>query len=130
MSELTTAGALLVLWLACLYLVGLGLTILLARTRAHRFLAHFAQTSRANWIESVLRMLVGTAFVIAAPKLDHPLLARAVGAFLAGTALLFVMFPGLHRRFAAPAVASVAPFLPLIGIASLAMGFSLALYIA
>ncbi len=130
MFSLATAGALLVLWLACLYLLGLGLLILFARTRAHRFLAGFAQTPRANWTESVLRMLVGIAFVIAAPKLPHPSLALAVGAFLAGTALLFVVFPGLHRRFAAPAVASVAPFLPLIGIASIAMAILLALYIA
>ena len=122
-------GAYAVLWLACLYLLGLGLLILFARDRAHRFLVAFAQTPHANWTESVLRMLVGIAFVIAAPDLDHPLAARTFGAFLACTALLFVMFPGLHRRFAALAVASVAPFLPLLGIASITMAVLLALYI-
>ena len=123
-------GATLILWLACLYLLGLGVLILVARDQAHRFLAAFAQTSRANWIESVLRMLVGLAFIIAAPTLDHPLAARIFGAFLAGTALLLVIFPGLHRRFAAPAVASVAPFLPLLGIASIALAILLGLYLA
>lgn len=123
-------GAYVVLWLACLYLLGLGLLILFARDRAHRFLAAFAQTPRANWIESVLRMLVGIAFVIAAPDLDHPIAARTFGAFLASTALLFVVFPGLHRRFAAPAVAWVVPLLPLLGIASITMAMLLALYLA
>lgn len=123
-------GAMIILWLASLYLLGLGLTILFARSRAHHFLAGFARTPRANWIESVLRMLVGLAFVVAARRLDHPLAAQLFGAFLAGTALLLILFPGLHRRFAAPAVASVAPFLPLLGIASIAMAVALALYIA
>ena len=123
-------GALVILWLACLYLLALGLLILLARDRAHRFLASFAQTTRANWTESVLRMLVGAAFVIAAPLLDYPVAARYFGLFLAATALLLVIAPQLHRRFAAPAVASVAPFLPLLGIASIAMAILLALYLA
>jgi hypothetical protein len=120
----------LILWLACLYLLGLGLLLLFARPRAHRFLAGFAQTPRANLAESVLRMLVGLAFVIAAPGLDHPLAAQVFGTFLAGTAMLLLLFPGVHRRFAAPAVASVAPFLPLLGIASIAMAAALALYLA
>lgn len=130
MTAPIVTGALLILWLASLYLLGLGMLILFARPRAQRFLEGFAQTPRANWAESVLRMLVGLAFVIAAPALDHPLLVQLFGAFLAGTALLLVLFPGLHRRFAAPAVASVVPFLPLLGIASIVMAAALALYIA
>ena len=123
-------GAMVILWLAGLYLLGLGLLILFARDHAHRFLAAFAQTTRANWTESVLRMLVGVAFVIVAPALDHPQVARTFGLFLAATALLFVLAPQLHRRFAAPAVASVAPFLPLLGITSIVMAVLLALYLA
>lgn len=123
-------GALAILWLSCFYLLGLGLLILTNRERAYHFLSAFAQTTRANWIESLLRMLVGIAFVIAAPVLDHSALARLFGAFLAGTALLFVLLPGLHRRYAAPAVASVAPFLPLLGVASIALALILALYLA
>ncbi|WP_309602242.1 hypothetical protein [Sphingomonas sp.] len=123
-------GALAILWLACFYLLGLGLLILINRERAHRFLAAFAQTTRANWIESLLRMVVGIALVIAAPVLDHSALARLFGTFLAGTALLFVLLPGLHQRFAAPAVAWAAPFLPVLGVASIAMALMLGLYLA
>ncbi len=124
------SGALLILWLACFYLLALGLLILFARARAHRFLAAFAQTPRANWTESILRFLVGGALIVAAPGLDHPLVARVAGVFLAATALMLVIFPALHRRFAAPAVESVAPYLPLLGIASIAMAVALALYLA
>lgn len=123
-------AAIAMLWLACFYLFGLGLLSLVARDQAHRFLASFGQSPRANWTEAVVRMLVGLAFVIAAPRLDHPLMMRVLGGFLSGTALLFVLFPGLHRRFAAPAVATVAPFLPLIGIASIVLAILLAWYLA
>jgi len=119
----------LILWLASFYLLGLGVLILVARDRAHRFLAAFAQTTRANWIESLLRMLVGMAFVVAAPRLAHPLVARSFGLFLAATAMLLVIAPHLHRRFAAPAVASVAPFLPLLGVGSIILAILLALYL-
>lgn len=120
-------GAYAVLWLTVAYLVGLGVAILAARDRAHRFLVAFAQTSRANWTESLLRTLVGSAFIMAAPMTHYPLAIRVIGAFLAGTAVILILFPGLHRRFAAIAVASVAPFLPLLGIASIALGLLLAL---
>ncbi|MGZ8998679.1 MAG: hypothetical protein ACXW2T_07485 [Allosphingosinicella sp.] len=130
MHGFLVSGAILVLWLACLYLLGLGLLILFARDRAHRFLAAFAQTTRANWTESMLRMLVGVAFVIAAPRLDHPLAARTFGLFLAATALLLVIAPGLHRRFAATAVASIAPYLPLLGVGSIILGMALAFYLS
>ncbi len=123
-------GATIILWIACLYLFGLGLLILIARDRAHRFLAAFAQTTKANWTESMLRMLVGLAFVVAAPTLTHPLAVQIFGSFLAVTALLFVMAPDLHRRFAAPAVASVASYLPLLGAGSIILALLLALYLA
>lgn len=123
-------GAIVVLWLAVIYLLALGIGSLVARERAHRFLASFAQSPRANWTESLLRLLVGMAFVAAAPALDPPIVARTIGIFLAITAVMLTVFPTLHRRFAAPAVASVAPFLPLLGIASIALAGLLAGYIA
>lgn len=130
MPALIVDGAMVILWLACGFLLGLGLLILSARDAAHRFLAAFAQTDRANWIESVLRFVVGMAFVVAAPNLEHPLFARIIGIFLSATATLLVLFPSVHRRFAALAVASVAPFLPLLGIASIALAILLGLYLA
>lgn len=129
MQGVIVTGAMAILWLVCLYLFGLGLLILVDRDQAQRFLASFGQSPRANWTEAVMRMLVGLAFVIAAPVLDHPLIMRVLGGFLSGTAVLFVLFPGLHRRFAAPAVALVAPFLPLIGVASIILAILLACYL-
>ncbi|MCY7270925.1 MAG: hypothetical protein LH485_02560 [Sphingomonas bacterium] len=112
MYDLLVNCALVVLWLTCLYLVLVGAAMLLAPDRALPLLSGFAQTARANLIESALRSIAGVAFVIAAPTLGHPRFIRWFGAFLAATALLFVVAPRLHKRFAGPAVASVAPICP------------------
>ncbi len=122
--------ALIILWLTCLYLLLLGAAMLLAPDRALRFLSAFAQTSRANLIESALRFIAGVAFVIAAPTLDHSRFIRWFGVFLAATALLFVVAPRLHQRFAGPAVASAAPYLSVIGAASIVLAMVFALYLA
>ena len=122
--------ALLILWMACLYLIILGGTMLLTPDLARRFLETFAQTSRANLVEAFARLAVGIAFVIAAPVLDHPLIIRVFGAFLAATALLFIVAPGLHRRVATRSVATVAPFMRLIGASSIALGLALSYYLA
>ena len=123
-------AALIILWMTCLYLFGLGATMLFAPDRARRFLSAFAQTPTANLIEAVIRFTAGLAFVAAAPALDHPLAVRWFGIFLAVTALLFVGAPGLHRRFAGRSVAAILPFLSLLGVASITLAVLLAAYLA
>ena len=122
-------AALIILWTTCLYLLGLGATMLFAPDRARQFLSAFAQTPKANLIEAVIRLTVGLALVIAAPVLDHPLVVRWFGIFVAVTALLFIAAPGLHRRFAARSVAAVLPFLPFLGVASIVLAMLLAAYL-
>lgn len=123
-------AALIMLWATCLYLLGLGATMLFAPDRARRFLTAFAQTATANLIEAAIRFTAGLAFVAAAPALDHPLAVRWFGVFLAATALLFVAAPGLHRQFAKRSVAAILPFLPLLGMASITLSVLLAAYLA
>jgi len=130
MNDPLVNGALVILWLTCLYLLLLGAAMLLVPERAFRFLSAFAQTSRANLIESALRFIAGVAFVFAAPALDHPRVIHWFGLFLAATAILFVVAPRLHQRFAGPAVASVAPYLSVIGAASIVLALVLAFYLS
>lgn len=122
-------AALIILWTTCLYLLGLGAAMLFTPNRARRFLSAFAQTPKANLIEAVIRLAAGLAFLIAAPVLDHPLVVRCFGVFLAFTALFFIAAPGLHRRFAARSVAAVLPFLPWLGVASIVLAILLAAYL-
>ncbi len=119
-----------ILWLVCLYLFLLGTAVLMVPKRSLQFLSAFAQTPRANLIEAALRFVAGVAFIGAAPLLTFPTLASIIGLFLTATALAFVAAPGLHRRFAGPAVAAVARKFPLFGIASIALSLLLAVFIA
>ncbi len=122
-------AALIILWIMCLYLLGLGAAILLAPDQARRFLSAFAQTPTANLVESAIRLSAGLAFAVAAPVLDHPPVVRGFGIFLTLTALLFIAAPGLHRRFASRSVTVVLPFLPLLGVASIVLAMLLAAYL-
>gem|GEM_PF-3764476 len=52
-------------------------------------------------------------------------MAIVIGVVLSASALLLVMLPGLHRRFARKAVVRVDRFLPLFGMASIILGGTL-----
>ncbi len=114
------------LWLAAIYLAVLGITAMFRQRVAHHFLGRFAQTPQANFIEAGARLAVGLAFVAAAPLLSFPMAIRLIGAFLAFTALLMLLWPSWHRSLAARSVAMIAPYIRLIGAASLALSALLA----
>lgn len=124
------AAGVVVLNLAAAYLAGLGLAVLLRPAAARAFLAGFAQTRHANWIEAALRALVGVAFIVAAGRTQHPPFALVIGLFLVATAVLMLVLADAHRRFAARATASLAGVFPLFGAASLALAAALLWFIA
>ena len=119
-----------VLWLAAAYLIALGITALVRPDKAQAFLAGFAQTRRANWIEAIIRFVIGLAFVFAAPALPYPVALTAFGALLMLTAAALPSFPDAHRRIAARSVASIAPFIRLVGVGSLIGGIVLCLLLS
>lgn len=118
------------MWLAAAYLLALGVAALLAPSLARRFLAAFARTPATNMLESIIRLLVGLAFVGAAGRLRWPDLAFGLGIFLAATALLMLALPSLHRRLARRSVAAIDRFLPLLGAASIILAILVALMLA
>lgn len=109
------------------YLLGLGAAALIAPSRARRFLSAFAQTPRANALESAARLAAGLAFIGAAPRLRIPDLGLGIGLFLAATALLMLVLPEAHKRFAARSVAAVGRMFPLFGAAAIGLAGLLAL---
>lgn len=129
MTAAALAG-LVVLWLASAYLLGLGLVAVVKPALAHRFLAAFAQTRRANWIEAVVRGACGLALVAVAPLLPMPELAVGAGIFLFLTAALMPILPDLHRRIAARSVAAIAPYMRLVGVGAIVIGIVLRLLLS
>lgn len=122
-TTMIEAAALAVVGMAGVYLVALGATCLAAPARAGRFLSSFARSPSWHRAELAVRFLVGGALVIAASRLPGPGLFAAAGwALIATTAVLLALPWRWHRRFAGETVPRALRALPLLGLASLALG--------
>ncbi|HRG16239.1 MAG TPA: hypothetical protein PLB00_09585 [Pseudomonadota bacterium] len=114
-------------WAAAAYLLALGLLLLVSPAHGRRFLAGFAQTVSAHYLELGLRILVGAAFIAHAPKMATPTLFAALGWVLIGTSLVLALMPWRwHARIAQRSVAMATRFTLPLGLASIAMGAGLA----
>jgi hypothetical protein len=121
-TVLATVGVVMV----GLYLFALGATALTRPQIAERFLGGFASSIATHFTELALRVLAGAALVHAAPRMAGTPAVRAFGIILIGTSLALALIPWrVHRRFAAWSVPQAMPYLPLIGVASLAGGLCL-----
>ena len=114
-------ASLAILWLAVAYLATLGIAVLFRPAIARLFLSAFAATTKANVIECALRFIVGLAFIGASSRLKHPIIATGLGLFLAVTALILLLLPGLHRRFAETVTKRLFRVFPPFGLVSLAL---------
>ena len=119
-----------ILWVAAAYLLGLGLIAIVRPTQARLFLAGFAQTNTVNMVEAGLRMLVGVAFILASDRTRNAPVPTIIGSFLVVSALVLLLLPGLHRRFASTSTSRLSDVLPLFGLASLALALLLTWFIA
>jgi hypothetical protein len=112
-----------VVFLSGLYLVALGLLSLLRPSQASGFLLGFATSARTHYLELVLRMLAGFAFVIEFSTQAFELPFHVFGWLLVGTtACLFLVPWQWHRRFAQWAVPQAIRYLGLVAFVSLALG--------
>lgn len=115
--------ALVVVALVGLYLLALGSLALVRPALATRFLLGFVRSLGAHVLELSLRLVVGAALVVAAPRLPF---AGAFAVFgwvlLASTAVLLVLPWRWHQRFAQQAVPQATRWMAWIGWAALAAG--------
>jgi hypothetical protein len=108
---------------AGLFLAALGGASLLVPARAGPFLLGFATTPTKHYAELALRLLVGGAFVLAAPSMLFPEVFTVFGWLLLVTTAGLLLVPWRwHQRFAQRAVPEALRFLPLIGLVSLGFG--------
>lgn len=111
--------------LAGLFLIGLGLVAWLRPDAASRFLLGFAGTAWRHYGEIAIRLLVGAAFVVAAPRLAVPAVFTSAGWVLLVTTALMLAVPWrVHRDFARRAVPAALRHLRLLGLAALAAGLA------
>ena len=115
--------ALAIVVLAALYFLALGAASLVAPSRASRFLLGFASSQPVHFAELLLRLVVGAALVVSAPRM---LLSGAFNFFgwvlLVTTACLLLVPWRWHRRFAQHAVPQATRYITLLGVVSLGIG--------
>lgn len=120
------AVAFIVALLAATFLVLLGLACFVRPVDARRFLGSLASTARLHFIEVLLRLAVGAALVVCAPRM---LLGSAIAAFgwiLLGTSVGMALVPWRrHQRFAAVVVPHVFKHLRVVGLVAVAGGLGL-----
>ncbi len=88
-----------------------------------RFLLGFASSPLKHYAELALRLIVGGAFVLQAPRMALPQLFGIFGWVLLVTTALLLLIPWRwHRAIASRAVPLVIPHMRLFGMASLFLG--------
>jgi len=116
-------AALAVVVLTGIYFIALGAAALLMPARASRFLLGFAGSAFTHYAELILRLLVGTALVLHAPRMLFPGAFNLFGwVLLATTAGLLLVPWRWHHRFAQQTVPRATRHITLIGLCSLVLG--------
>ena len=111
---------------AALYLFALGGAALVRPELAQRFLGGHATTPRLHFTELGLRVLIGAALVLTAPRMAFGPGIATFGAILIVTSLALALVPWrFHQRFAAWSVPQATRNMPLLGVASIAGGMAL-----
>ena len=120
MAGLLAAGIVVV---TGLYFVGLAAVSLSAPGVATRFLLGHAGSAFAHYLELLLRLAAGTAFLLHAPSMRFPAVFDALGRVLVATTLVLCAVPWRwHQRFAQRSVPHAVRYLKLIAIASFVLG--------
>ena len=115
--------ALAVVVLIALYFIALGTASLIAPTFAKRFLLGFAESALVHYIELLVRLVVGVAFLINAPRMLFADGFNVFGWLLVVTSAALLLVPWQwHHRIASKSVPQALRYLTFIGLCSLAFG--------
>jgi len=114
-----------ILLLVGVYFLAFGGMSLFAPEKAKNFLLGFAGSAFKHYFELALRLVVGGSILVQAPYLIYSGVFTLFGWILISTtAFLFLIPWKWHRRFAETAVPIALSYLPIIGIASFALGLA------
>jgi len=115
-----------IILLVGVYFVTLGAMSLLAPAKAKNFLLGFAGSAFKHYLELSIRLIVGGSILVQARHLIYSDVFTLFGWILIGTTVCLLFIPWKwHRRFAEKAVPIAVGYLPIIGVASFALGAGL-----
>jgi hypothetical protein len=108
---------------AGIYLVVLGAISAVRPESAKRFLATFASSVQAHFLELFVRFVIGFALILSAPQMRFSALFVVFGWALVGTTIVLLAIPWRwHRRFARWSVPLATRSMTLFAIGPLAGG--------
>ncbi|MGH8049660.1 MAG: hypothetical protein ACREPB_03265 [Arenimonas sp.] len=115
--------ALIIVLLAALYFLALALVSFLRPEKASGFLLGFASSASFHYLELLIRIVIGAAFVIRAPLMKFSEIFSIFGWLLIGTsACLFLVPWHWHHKFTQKVVPQALRYLKLVALSSFAMG--------
>jgi hypothetical protein len=115
--------ALAVIVLAGVYLIGLAAASILAPIQTARFLNGFAGSARAHYSEIGIRLAVGIALVLAAPRMLYSSVFQLFGWVVVATSIVLLLIPWRwHQRFAQLVVPPLTKRVWLFALLSLPLG--------
>ena len=115
-----------IILLVGVYFVTLGAMSLFAPAKAKNFLLGFAGSAIKHYLELTVRLVVGGSIIVQAPHLIYPDALTLFGWILIVTTACLLFIPWKwHRHFAEWAVPIAVSYLPIIGVASFALGAGL-----
>jgi sorbitol-specific phosphotransferase system component IIC len=118
---LAVAKAIVVL--VALFFLLLGVLAFVKPARIHGFLLGFAGNALKHYTELLVRLLVGTSLLLVARESAYTGVLSGFGWLLIITTAVMALIPWrVHHRFTQSAVPKALRFLPLMGLASLAIG--------
>ncbi|GAA0857744.1 hypothetical protein [Aliiglaciecola litoralis] len=104
-------------------LIGLAVNAILFPNKTILFLSKFASTARLHIVEMIVRLVVGIAFVIAAPEMLFHSLFYLFGLVLIITSVLLLMMPWRwHHQFAVVVLAPLLRRVWVFAVLSLPLG--------
>lgn len=109
--------------LASLYLLTLGGASLVSPDRTRLFLASFAGSASAHFLELFIRLILGAALILYAPLMKFPTIFDIFGWVIVVTTIVLALLPWRwHRRFARWSVPLATRNMTLFALGPLALG--------
>lgn len=120
---MTVLADVIIVVLFAVYLLGLAAASLFLPAHARRFLERFASTARAHYLEMLVRLLVGCAFVSYSPHMLWFQAFLVLGWLLVISTVVLLLIPWRwHRKFAQIVVPPITRHVWLFGLVSLPLG--------
>lgn len=123
MSEAIISVAGIIVVLSGVYLVGMALSVMVARRRVERFLESFASSARSHYLEQALRLTAGLGFVVFSPQMKFQTPFQVYGWILIVTTVALLLVPWRwHRRFGEWAIPFAIAHIKIYAIGALGLG--------